>query len=234
MGGRGRGARPRAGRRHPRRRRDRPRRGLRRHQGAAARADAGGLRGLRRHRIGEQGPRQRHLRDLRRRRQGAGAAGLLPDRAHLPDLRRPGPGDPQPLPDLPRRRHGAARAQPAGADPGRRRGRHAHPPGRRGRGRRPGRAAGRSVCACRHPAAPDLPARRRQHLLPRAAAHDPGGAGRRGRGAGDRRQQGAGENPAGHPDRRSVPPARQGLFRAAQRRARRHVSSRSRWKRRST
>ena len=32
-----------------------------------------------------------------------------------------------------------------------------------------------------------------------------------------------GEDPARHPDRRPVPPARQGLLRAAQRRARRHV-----------
>ena len=51
----------------------------------------------------------------------------------------------------------------------------------------------------------------------------PGGAGRRGRGAGDRRQPGQGEDPARHADRRSVPAARQGLLGAAQRRARRHV-----------
>ena len=114
-----------------------------------ARADARGVRGLHRHRVGGQGRAGRHLRDLPRRRQGARAAGLLPDRAHLPDLRRPGPGDPQSVPDLPRRRHGAARAHAPGGDPGRRRGRHAHPPRRRGRGRRPGRAARRPVRARR-------------------------------------------------------------------------------------
>ena len=63
-------------------------RGVRRHQGDAARADARGLRGLHRHRVGGQGPRRRNLRDLPRRRQGARPAGLLPGRAHLPDLRR--------------------------------------------------------------------------------------------------------------------------------------------------
>ena len=130
------------------------------------------VRRLHRHRVGGQGARRGHLRDLPRRRQGARAAGLLPDRAHLPDLRRPGPGDPQSVQGLPRRRHGAARAHAAGGDPGRRRGRHAHPAGRRGRGRRPGRAARRSLRACRDPAASDLPARRRQHLHARAAAHD--------------------------------------------------------------
>ena len=100
------------------------------------------------------------------------------------------PGDPQSLPRLPGRRHGAARAHAAGGDPGRRGGRDAHPPRRRGRGGRPGRAAGRPLRACRDPAASAVPARRRQHVLPRAAAHDPGGARRRDRGAGDRRQAG--------------------------------------------
>ena len=41
-----------------------------------------------------------------------------------------GPGDPQPLPGLPGRRHRAARTHAAGGDPRRRRGRHAHPAGR--------------------------------------------------------------------------------------------------------
>ena len=123
-----------------------------------------------------------------RRRQGARPAGLLPDRAHLPDLRRPGPGDPQPLQGLPRRRHGAARAHPAGGDPARRRGRHAHPSRRRGRGRWPGRPSRRSLRACRDPAASDLPARRPEHLHARSAAHDAGRAGRRHRGAGHRWQ----------------------------------------------
>ena len=76
----------------------------------AARADPRRLRGLQRHRLGGQGARRRDLRDLPRRRQGARPAGLLPHRAHLPDLRRRRPRDPQPLPHLPRRRHGAARA----------------------------------------------------------------------------------------------------------------------------
>ena len=119
-------------------------------------------------------------------------------------------------------------------DPGRRGGRHPHPPRRRGRGRRRGRATGRSLRACRDPAAPDLPAGRRQPDPARAAAHDPGGAGRRDRGAVDRRQQDQGEDPAGHADRRSVPPARQGILGAAQRRTAAICSSRCRWRRRST
>ena len=46
--------------------------------------------------------------------------------------------------------------------------------------------------------------------------------------------QGQGEDPARHADRRSVPPARQGLLGAAQRGARRHVHPGRRWRRRRT
>ena len=87
--------------RHPPGRRDRADRGVHRHQGQPARADTRGVRRLHRHGIRGQEPRGRHLRDLPGRRQGARAAGLLPDRAHLPDLRRPGPGHPQSVQGLP-------------------------------------------------------------------------------------------------------------------------------------
>ena len=110
------------------------------------------------------------LRHLPRPGQGARPAGLLPGRAHLPDLRRLRPGHQEPLQGLPRRGHRAGRAHAAGLDPGRRRGRHAHPSGRRRRGGPAGRAARRPLRPHRDPPARDLPARRRQHLLPGAAA----------------------------------------------------------------
>ena len=91
--------------RHPPGGRDRADRSFHRHQGEPSRADTRGVRCVQRHRIGRQGARCRHLRDLQRRRQGPRAAGLLPDRTHLSDLRRPGPRHPQPVQGLPGRRH---------------------------------------------------------------------------------------------------------------------------------
>ena len=147
------------------------RRGLRRHQAAAARAHPGRVRGLRRHRLGKQGRQPQRLPDLRRRRQGPRPAGLLPRRAHLPDLRRRRPGHQEPLQGLPGRRHRAARAHPAG-----RRSRAGVEEGTRirlageGEAGPQGTPARRPLRPHRHPPARDLPARRRQHLLPRAAA----------------------------------------------------------------
>ena len=129
-------------------RRDRPRRGLRGDQDAAPRADAGA-------------PAMPATAPARRTRsaapdtcatcggngQGARAAGLLPHRAHLSDLRRRGPRDPQPVPHLRRRGHGAARAHAPGQRPGRGRGRHAHPARRRRRGGGARRAA-RTIFTC--------------------------------------------------------------------------------------
>ena len=89
--------------------------------------------------------------DLRRPASGAGKVraqqGFFLIERTCPTCGGAGPGDPQSLPRLPRRRHGAARAHAAGGDPGRRRGRHAHPPGRRGRGRRP-RARRPAISTC--------------------------------------------------------------------------------------
>ncbi len=51
--------------------------------------------------------------------------------------------------------------------------RHPHPPGRRGRGRPARRADGRSLHLHRGEGASDLPARRREPLLPRAGQHAP-------------------------------------------------------------
>ena len=71
------------------RRRNRPRRGLRRHQGRscacrpASPARPATAPGRRTRRAGSE-----TCPTCQRRRQGARAAGLLPDRAHLPDLRR--------------------------------------------------------------------------------------------------------------------------------------------------
>ncbi len=138
--------------------RDRPRRGVHRRQGEPARADARGVRCVRRFRIGRQDARGGYLHDLPGCREGSRPAGLLPGRAHLPDLRRPRPGDPQSLQGLPRRRHGAARADLAGGDPAGRGGRHADQARRRGRGGRTGCAARRSVRSRRDPAACNVPA----------------------------------------------------------------------------
>ena len=72
------------------------RRGLPRQAGDDHRAVERRLRGLPRHR--RRGRRRaRHLPDLLGPRQGAGAAGLLHRRAHLPDLRRPRPDHQEPL-----------------------------------------------------------------------------------------------------------------------------------------
>ena len=90
-----------------------------------------------------------------------------------------------------------ARAHAVGQHSARRRGRHPHPARRRRRGRRARRAAGRPLyfpVACR---ARVLPARRRRPALPGADLDGDGGAGRRIRGADDRRQQGAGEGAGG-------------------------------------
>ncbi len=64
------------------------------------------LRGLRGHRVGRQGPRRATPARPAAAWEGPRPAGLLPGRAHLPDLRRHRPRHPQPLPGLPWRRHG--------------------------------------------------------------------------------------------------------------------------------
>ena len=69
----------------------------------------------------------------------------------------------------------------------------------------------------------DLPARRRQHLLPRADPDHDGGARRHDRGADRRRQPGTRHGAGRHPIGSPVPPQGQGHDRAALDRARRHV-----------
>ena len=128
------------------------------------------------------------LPHLRRPRPRAGHAGLLLDRAHLPDLPRPRRGHRRSLPELRRRRPRHPRAHAVGQHPGRRRGRHPHPPRRRGRGRRARRPAGRPLHLPVDQAAPVLPARRRRPVLPRADLHGDGRARRRVHGADDRRR----------------------------------------------
>ena len=212
-------------------------RGLRRHQGQPARAHARSLRGVQRHRRRRTRPRsRRHLRHLPWRRQGARAAGLLPDRAHLPDLRRPGPGDPEPLQGLrtaPARCSASARLSGERSRPASRTARASAWPARA----RPAARARQRATSMSHVAIrphDDLPARRRQHLHARAAAHDPGGAGRRRRGAGDRWQQGQGEDPrrAPRPAISSACAARDSPSCAARRAA--TCTSRSRSRRRRT
>ena len=113
-------------------------------------------------------------------------------------------------------------------------GRHAHPPGRRRRGqpvarvRHPGLTCTSRSVRIRSSSA----TARISHA--RAAAGYPGGARRRCRGAGDRRQQGQGEDiPARHPDRRISPLcAVQVGFRCQQQA--RGDTSRCRWRRRRT
>ena len=119
----------------------------------------GGLRGQDRHR---QDPDLRHLRgllrhrrqgrleaqalpDLRRLRPRAGDAGLLLDRAHLPELPRPRRDHRRSLHRLRRRRPRHPRAHAVGQRAGGRRGRHPHPPRRRGRGGPARRAGGRPL-----------------------------------------------------------------------------------------
>ena len=185
MGGRRGGAAHPRRRRHPRRRSrsTSPRRSPA--PRSAARAHPRRLRGLHGHRVGRQGPRQRNLRHLPRCRQGAGAAGLLPDRdaPARPAAARAGPSA-TPAASA----NGAGTVQreriAAGADPGGRRGRHPYPPGRRGRGRRPGRPPGDLYVHVADPAAPIFQREAGQYSDARAVAHDPGGAGRRDRGAG--------------------------------------------------
>ena len=70
-----------------------------------------------------------------------------------------------------------------------------------------------------------LSARRRRPALPGADLHGDGGAGRRFRGAGHRRQQGAGQGAGRHPDRPPLPPVGQGHAGAAIETDRRHVRS---------
>ena len=55
-----------------------------------------------------KGARRRPARPAKGAGKVRTAAGVLPDRADLPDMRRPGPGDPQSMPGLSGRRHGAA------------------------------------------------------------------------------------------------------------------------------
>ena len=123
------------------------------------------------------------LPDLPGQRPGPRAAGLLHHRAHLPRLPRRRARHRQSLPRLRRPGPRAQGEDARGHDPGRGRGRHAHPPGRRGRGRRARRRAGRSLHLPRGEAARHLPARRRQHPLPRADLDADRGARRRDRGA---------------------------------------------------
>ena len=141
-------------------------------------ADLGALRGLQRLRR-----RRRRaagdLPDLPGPRQGAGAAGLLHDRAHLPDLPRRRPGHQESLQRLRRRGPRAAREDAAGQHP-RRASRTAPASAWPARARRAARRAGRRPLHLPvDRAAPHVPARRRQHLLPRADPDDHGGAGRR-------------------------------------------------------
>ena len=116
---------------------------------------------------------------------------LLHARAHLSDLPGPRPGHRGPVPDLLGLGPGDARAHAFGQHPAGCRGRHAHPSRQRRRGRRARRAAGRSLYFPFARRACVLPARRRRPALPRADLDGHRGAGRRVRGAVDRRQQGA-------------------------------------------
>ena len=85
-----------------------------------------------------------------------------------------------------------------------------------------------------HRAARVLPARRRRPALPGADLHGDGGARRRVRGAGHRRQQGARQSAGRHPGRPAVPAVRQGHAGAALEADRRHVCPGRRWRRRKT
>ena len=142
--------RPAAGQRYPRQRRDRTRRGVRRHQGAVARAHPGRLRGLqpapaRRARTAAARPARPAAAPARCARSRASSWSSAPARPAAATgrvIRNPcricrGTGTVQ--------RERSLSVQVAG----RRRGRHAHPPGRRGRGGRPGRAARRPLRARR-------------------------------------------------------------------------------------
>ena len=114
--------------------------GLPRQAGDDHRAVERRLRGLPRHR--RRGRRRAlDLPDLLGARQGAGAAGLLHRRAHLPDLRRPRPDHQEPLPVLRRRRPGAQGPHAQRQHPGRA-SRPARASGSPARAR-PGCAAGR-------------------------------------------------------------------------------------------
>ena len=117
MGGR------RARRRQPRRARgrrrsplqhgDQPRGGLCRQDRRDRGADQGHLQDLLGHRR-QARLQPEDLPDLRRPRPGALGAGLLLDRAHLPDLPGPRLGDLRPLPGMPRRRPRDRGAQAVG------------------------------------------------------------------------------------------------------------------------
>ena len=171
--------------------------GLRGQDRANPHSDLGHLRGL----LGlrRQGRHQAEaLRDLRRRRQDQTCPRLLHPRADLSGLPGPRPGDRRSLPVLRRGGPRHPRAHALGQYPGRRRGWHPHPACRRRRGRPARRPAGRPLYFPVAGAARVLPARRRRPALPGADFHGYGGAGRRIRGAGDRRQQGArSRSPAG-------------------------------------
>ncbi len=139
-----------------------------------------------------------------------------------------------PCPELLGRRPGDARAHAFGQYPGRRRGRHPHQACRRRRGRPARRPGRRSLYfPLDHPARV-LPARRRRPALPGADLHGDGGAGRRVRGAGDRRQQGAGQGALRHPDRPPLPACRPRACRCCGRNKPATCMFRSSWKRRRT
>ena len=140
--------------------------------------------------IGRQGRLEAgDLQDLRGHGRVRAAAGLLRDRAHLPDLPGPRPDHRQSVRPLRRRGPRHARAHAVGQRAGRRRGRHAHPPDRRGRGGPARRRPGRSLHFPVDQAASVLPARRRRSLLPRADLDGSGGARRRIHGAHARRRR---------------------------------------------
>ena len=110
-------------------------------------ADPGDVRRVQRQRQRGQVGGAEHVLDVPRPGQGAGAAGVLPGRARVPDLRRGGAGGEEPVQGVLGRRHGAAGADAVRDHPGRRGGGHAHPSGGRGRGRAERDPGGGFLCA---------------------------------------------------------------------------------------
>ena len=208
--------------------RDRPRRGLRRHETSNPRAVAREVRRLQRHRLRNQGRQPQRVPHLRRRRQGPRPAGLSSSwNAPAPPAAAPGRVIKNPC----RVCQGAGTVQrertlQVAVPPGVEEGTRIRLTGEGEAGPQGTPAGDLFVHIAIKPH--EIFQRDGANIYwPRSPAHDPGGAGWRGGGAGDRRHAGQGQDPRRHPDRGPVPAARQGFLRPAQRRPAATCTSRS-------